>query len=580
MNMKWDKVLARLGLSLATLLSCILFATITTAEQSSACSREGEAITINGETLSISWREWQSNGETHLGITDAAAQQRFGLELLSNKEPHQQPVWWFRSDQGSAYALSAQHFGANRYVDLKPIFNESAEEIRFSANRLEITPHTSQLQNIRTGKHPWGDRIVVDLDRPILSQFKQTRQQATVMLSAKTPPSVADKFSSQQENAPLFTVKPQGETTKLEINLPTASQLDIHTLANPTRLVIDIRSDWLKPREIRWGQGVTWKQDYQSGFAVSWLELESPQNFNLTPIWNPGKQLEGIARLSEMGKRNEVSMAINGGFFSRDTQQPLGGIKQDGQWYSSPILNRGAIAWDNQGNFIMDRLQYRETVVTDNGETFSLQALNSGYAQSGVARYTPKWGSYYTPVREEETVVVVDDQQVQRLTSDQQQIPIPSDGYLLAIRGHHPQAIAALNKGTPLELQKQTIPSNFESYPYTLAAGPLLIKEGQVVLDAQREAFSDNFIQQKAHRSAIALTEDETILLVTIGNNQQGQGPTLAQMPSILRQLGAIHALNLDGGSSTSLYLGGELINRPTATAGRVHNGLGISFKR
>jgi exopolysaccharide biosynthesis protein len=40
--------------------------------------------------------------------------------------------------------------------------------------------------------------------------------------------------------------------------------------------------------------------------------------------------------------------------------------------------------------------------------------------------------------------------------------------------------------------------------------------------------------------------------------------------------LGAIDALNLDGGSSTGLYLGGQLLDRSPYTAARVHNGLGI----
>jgi len=40
--------------------------------------------------------------------------------------------------------------------------------------------------------------------------------------------------------------------------------------------------------------------------------------------------------------------------------------------------------------------------------------------------------------------------------------------------------------------------------------------------------------------------------------------------------MGAVEALNLDGGSSTSLYLGGSLLDRPPSTAARVHNAIGI----
>jgi exopolysaccharide biosynthesis protein len=40
--------------------------------------------------------------------------------------------------------------------------------------------------------------------------------------------------------------------------------------------------------------------------------------------------------------------------------------------------------------------------------------------------------------------------------------------------------------------------------------------------------------------------------------------------------LGSTDALNLDGGSSTALYLGGRLINRSPRTAARVNNGIGL----
>lgn len=582
--MRWDKFLPQLSISFITVITCILFANITNAQQPSTLLRQGETLTINGETVSISWRKWQSNGKTHLGITDAAAQQQLGLQLLSNKQPHQQPVSWFSRDQDATYSLSAQHFGGYRYIDLMPILNQSTEELAIVGDRVEIQSTPSKIKNIRTGKHPWGKRIVIDLEDPIFWQMQQTRQQATVTLPATTPDEIVETFSSkpETETSPRFDIKSNPNQTELEINLPPSSQLATSTLTDPTRLVLDIRPDWIKSREIHWAEGIHWKQDYipsaESGFAVSWLEIEPHANVNLTPIWHNPQKMEGIANLAEIGKENDVAMAINGGFFNRNTQQPLGAIKQNGKWYSSPILNRGAIAWDNQGNVTMERLRYQETLVTHHRETFSLQAVNSGYAQSGIARYTPEWGRRYTPIREQETIVVVKNQQVKRLIRDKEKaIPIPPNGYLLAIR-NNPKAISALTVGTQLELQRETIPANFESYPHTLAAGPLLMKNGQVVLDAQREGFSQAFIQQKAYRSAIALTQKGTILLVTIGNNQQGEGVTLSQMPRILKRLGATDALNLDGGNSTSLYLGGELINRPTATAGRIHNGLGVKL--
>jgi len=594
--MRWDKLLLPITLSLMVVLTCILWTTVSQARSSTSninVLRQGEVVSLNGNELPIPWRQWEANGKTHLGITDTAAQQRLGLELLSSNNPQVQPVWWFGGNR-SAYRLTTQQLQANRYVDLTPILQQTTEQLSVLGNQLEITTIPAQVRDIRMGNQTWGKRIVIDLDRPLLWELKEGRDQATLTLPAVTPPQISQPFlpppqlleelEEEETNPPLLIVNAGGSETELQINIPEELNLRVSTLANPARLILDLRPDDLQSKQILWAQGVHWRQDYisiaEGTFAVTWLELNPrTTNLNLTPIWSNPEQMQGIARLANTGKENQVSIAINGGFFNRDTKLPLGAIKREGEWYSSPILNRGAIAWDNQGQMIMDRLRYEETLRTSNGQTVSLQALNSGYVQSGIARYTPAWGVTYTPLTDQETVVVVENQRVQRFVTgnfgQDQQIPIPSNGYLLTIRGK-PELASAFSVGTSLQLESQSFPSYFDRYPNILAAGPLLMKNGRVVLDAKGENFSQAFINQKAHRSAIALTRESNILLVAMGDGVGRKGPTLAEATAILKRLGAMEALNLDGGSSTSLYLSGELINRSPATSARIHNGIGI----
>ena len=96
------------------------------------------------------------------------------------------------------------------------------------------------------------------------------------------------------------------------------------------------------------------------------------------------------------------------------------------------------------------------------------------------------------------------------------------------------------------------------------------------MLDGKAEGFSDAFIRQTAVRSAIGTTAAGNAIVATIHNRVGGSGSTLAETAKIMQSLGCVDALNLDGGSSTSLYLGGQLVDRLPVTAARVHNGLGI----
>jgi exopolysaccharide biosynthesis protein len=65
-------------------------------------------------------------------------------------------------------------------------------------------------------------------------------------------------------------------------------------------------------------------------------------------------------------------------------------------------------------------------------------------------------------------------------------------------------------------------------------------------------------------------------MIAAIHNRVGGTGPNLTETAQLMQQMGAIDALNFDGGSSTGLYLGGQLLDRSPYTAARVHNGLGI----
>ena len=71
-------------------------------------------------------------------------------------------------------------------------------------------------------------------------------------------------------------------------------------------------------------------------------------------------------------------------------------------------------------------------------------------------------------------------------------------------------------------------------------------------------------------RSAIGQKRDGTILFLAIDGRQPGYsiGATLADMQNILYEQGAYTAANLDGGSSTTLYYNGKVVNKPADLLG------------
>ncbi len=104
-----------------------------------------------------------------------------------------------------------------------------------------------------------------------------------------------------------------------------------------------------------------------------------------------------------------------------------------------------------------------------------------------------------------------------------------------------------------------------------LQAGPLLVRQGQsTISDADSEGFSagarqfdSDITDGRYPRAAMAIGDGRLISVACDGRTRRDAGMTLAELADALVSLGAIEALNLDGGGSASLVHQGRLRNRP-----------------
>lgn len=76
---------------------------------------------------------------------------------------------------------------------------------------------------------------------------------------------------------------------------------------------------------------------------------------------------------------------------------------------------------------------------------------------------------------------------------------------------------------------------------------------------------SSSFVTEKAPRTAIAVRQDGTLLLLVVdGIEVTNQGPDLYEMAELLVAVGAYEAMNLDGGGSTTAVYHNQVFNVPT----------------
>lgn len=564
--------------------------------------RRGTHLSVNGRTWRAPWGQWSSGISTYTGVGDKGAMLVLGMDLISSDATNLQAVKWF-STPLKPHRVKTEFDGEYRYINLDEIAAGANWEMVVDESTLRIFSTPADVETIIFEEDGNISRVEIELSRATPWELYERSGEWEIVADAIAPQSLADRFPETLPNPTTPDEEEQqneGETaassdkpsrpvvrisdtqTVIRGTLPDGYRVATKTRNTPDRIIVELRRDALVERDIRWTPGLHWRQQYLTlegdRFPALWLTVRPNSGLIMRPIWTEKTRMKGTASLSEIVATWESMAAINGGYFNRNNLLPLGAIRRGGTWYSGPILNRGAIAWDDAGGVKMARLKLLETVATSQGRQFDIDLLNTGYVKAGIARYTPDWGEDYKPLTLNEILIVVEGDRVARqieATDDKTPISIPQNGYLLTLRSFR-SALEAFAVGSRVTVTPATTPSDFNDFPNILGAGPLLVQNHRIVLDAEAEGFNYWFGKQLAIRSAIAFLSSGELAIVTVHNRVGGAGPDLMEMAQLMQQLGAIDALNLDGGSSTSLVLGGHLLNRTPDTAARVHNGLGI----
>jgi hypothetical protein len=131
------------------------------------------------------------------------------------------------------------------------------------------------------------------------------------------------------------------------------------------------------------------------------------------------------------------------------------------------------------------------------------------------------------------------------------------DEVLIRADGDAATTLAKLKPGDPVQISLHT--AGLEA-PVEMAAGgsTVLVDRGQI-------AVADDPKAPRHPRTAVGFN-GRRIVLVTVDGRQKGWsvGMTMHELARLMRGLGCTSALNLDGGGSTSAWVRGRVMNRPS----------------
>jgi Phosphodiester glycosidase len=148
---------------------------------------------------------------------------------------------------------------------------------------------------------------------------------------------------------------------------------------------------------------------------------------------------------------------------------------------------------------------------------------------------------------------------------------IPRAGAVLSAYGARTVAVRAMREGDTVRVLLATRPRI--RAPRLLVGGwPRILANGRSVAGdaATVEGTISRNAEMRHPRSAVGFSRDSNVVvLFTVdGRSENSGGMTLVELAATMRRLGAWHALNFDGGGSTTMVVRGSVVNVPSDSTG------------
>lgn len=385
--------------------------------------------------------------------------------------------------------------------------------------------------------------------------------------------------------APLVLDSTKGLRVVLGLRHKVPSPLAFH-VSQGRRLLVEAKKDFREGFETFVAPGIAyghWRKDTPNGpLFVNYMRVDPSQ-----PGVKVGPRMaaNGKEAVHQLANRYGAIAAVNGIYFASDGS-PLGMVMIDGKLISPPYLNRTAMGIKTDGTFLIDNVavvgevqrvlpvwppgQDEDEVEIGSGdedssrESWPIDGTNRRRLADELIVYTSE-DSMRTGTNIYGWEIVVDGDKV--IDRVQGNAIIPRTGYVLSGHGKAAEWLRSLEVGDSIVATWSLVPDwPNQDVLHALGGGPRLLRAGQIDITAEMEKFQADITRGRAPRTALGITASGELLLVTVNGRQNNIsiGMTLLELAELLGDLGAVDAMNLDGGGSSTMVVRDVVLNAPS----------------
>lgn len=307
---------------------------------------------------------------------------------------------------------------------------------------------------------------------------------------------------------------------------------------------------------------------------------------------NPGYAIEsfrpvGLVRTSQQVRENDreqhVLGAINADFFSFKTGWPVGNQVVNGEFALGLATPRSHLAFSVAGRPFMERLTFRGWLRTPTGKHYDIAGVNDAHKNNSIILHT-SFSDTATPWIGPGPTFLLQKVSSGWRAGDTLRLLVASSGVEGSRTLGSQEAVLWIGGGASVGGAREDVRVGDTLVTYlgfepdighianVVGGGGMILRGGQPVSDSTNveEKISVAFLRARHPRTFVAINQDTTkLLLCTVDGRQETSiGMSFQEMADFLLSIGGWHAVNLDGGGSTTMVVNGVIVNSPSDKTG------------
>lgn len=267
-------------------------------------------------------------------------------------------------------------------------------------------------------------------------------------------------------------------------------------------------------------------------------------------------KIYGFETTSSVAKRKQALLAFNGMFYT-DSGMHIGGLIENGEIITLPYEQTPMILIDDKGEIFIEDIKIHTSISTSKKEIKIDGQNRKPYGLESIL-YASIYG-IDTRVETKSVGYILKDNVVSQVIKSDKPILIPEYGKLLVDYGEN----IKLDKGDKVSIiyssdrEIEKIIQGFQSGGWLIQEGKTVVKSSEVLI---------GLTTNREPRTLLGKNKAGKLVVVVVDGRQPGYsiGVTGIEAAELMRKLGCVDAVLLDGGASSTLVINGELINKPS----------------